>query len=99
MKLASRLFALSLLACATFALAQTTGQTPRWQTLPPKPAPYPGETHGFAEIGGIKLYYAIAGTDTGQPAVVLLHGGLANSDYWTNQVRAPGAAPSRYRGR
>jgi pimeloyl-ACP methyl ester carboxylesterase len=58
---------------------------PPWQTLPPTPAPVPGETTGYAAVDGIKLYYATIGT--GSP-VVLLHGGLANSDYWGNQVRA-----------
>ena len=58
---------------------------PRWQTLPPTPAPVAGETTGFAAVNGIRLYYAMIGS--GAP-VVLLHGGLANSDYWGDQVRA-----------
>jgi pimeloyl-ACP methyl ester carboxylesterase len=57
----------------------------RWQTLPPTPAPIAGEKSGFAKVNGINLYYATIGM--GRP-VVLLHGGLANSDYWGNQVRA-----------
>jgi pimeloyl-ACP methyl ester carboxylesterase len=57
----------------------------RWETLPPTPAPVSGETSGHAEVNGIKLYYAIIGS--GSP-VVLLHGGLGNSDYWGNQVKA-----------
>lgn len=57
----------------------------RWQTLPPTPAPVAGEKHGFAEVNGIRLYYATIGS--GSP-VILLHGGLANSDYFGNQVRA-----------
>jgi pimeloyl-ACP methyl ester carboxylesterase len=57
----------------------------RWQTLPPTPAPVPGETKGIANVNGIHLFYATIGS--GKP-VVLLHGGLANSDYWGNQVRA-----------
>ncbi len=58
---------------------------PRWLTLPATPAPVAGETTGFASVNGIKLYYASVGDG---PPVVLLHGGLANSDYWGNQVRA-----------
>jgi pimeloyl-ACP methyl ester carboxylesterase len=59
--------------------------TERWQTLPPTPPPIAGETKGIAEVDGIRLFYATIGSG---PAVVLLHGGLANSDYWGNQVRA-----------
>ena len=56
-----------------------------WETLPPTPPPVPGEHIGHARINGISLYYAVIGH--GSP-VVLLHGGLANSDYWGNQVKA-----------
>jgi len=66
-------------------LAMPCFATERWQTLPPTPPPVPGETRGFANVNGIHLFYATIGT--GKP-VVLLHGGLANSDYWGNQVRA-----------
>jgi pimeloyl-ACP methyl ester carboxylesterase len=59
--------------------------TERWQTLPPTPAPIQGETTGTAAVNGIALFYATIGQG---PPVVLLHGGLANSDYWGNQVRA-----------
>src|ERR1700730_6484593 len=58
---------------------------PLWQTLPPTPAPVPGEYTGHAKVNGISLYYATIGH--GSP-VVLLHGGLANSDYWGNQIKA-----------
>jgi pimeloyl-ACP methyl ester carboxylesterase len=57
----------------------------RWQTLPPTPAPVAGEKTGYADVNGIKLFYATIGI--GRP-VVLLHGGLANSDYWGQQVHA-----------
>jgi pimeloyl-ACP methyl ester carboxylesterase len=58
---------------------------PLWRTLPPTPAPVPGEHIGHAKVNGISLYYATIGH--GSP-VVLLHGGLANSDYWGNQIKA-----------
>ena len=58
---------------------------PRWQTLPPTPPPVAGATSGYASVDGIRLYYATIGSG---PPVVLLHGGLANSDYWGHQVRA-----------
>ena len=40
---------------------------------------------GYANINGIRIYYALYGQ--GSP-VILLHGGLANSDYWGNQIGA-----------
>jgi pimeloyl-ACP methyl ester carboxylesterase len=58
---------------------------PLWQILPPTPASVPGEHSGHAKVNGIDLYYAMIGH--GSP-VVLLHGGLANSDYWGNQIKA-----------
>jgi pimeloyl-ACP methyl ester carboxylesterase len=57
----------------------------RWQALPPTPAPVPGLHTGHAKLDGISLFYAEIGH--GSP-VVVLHGGLANSDYLGNQVRA-----------
>jgi pimeloyl-ACP methyl ester carboxylesterase len=57
----------------------------RWQTLPPTPAPVRGLHTGHAKLDGISLFYGEIGH--GSP-VVVLHGGLANSDYLGNQVRA-----------
>ena len=56
-----------------------------WETLPPTPPPVAGEHTAHAKVNGINLYYATIGQ--GSP-VVLLHGGLANSDYWGEQVKA-----------
>lgn len=55
----------------------------RWQHLPATPAPVAALTPGYASVNGIQLYYATVGK--GSP-VVLLHGGLANSDYWGKQI-------------
>jgi pimeloyl-ACP methyl ester carboxylesterase len=57
--------------------------TERWETLPPTPAPIPTDRGGLADVNGIKIHYAIYGQ--GSP-VIMLHGGLANADYWGNQV-------------
>jgi pimeloyl-ACP methyl ester carboxylesterase len=57
----------------------------RWQALPPTPAPVPGLHPGHAQLDGISLFHAEIGHG---PPVVVLHGGLANSDYLGNQVRA-----------
>jgi pimeloyl-ACP methyl ester carboxylesterase len=66
-------------------LPLSANATERWQTLPPTPAPIADELTDYAAVNGIRLYYATIGTG---PPVVLLHGGLANSDYWGNQVAA-----------
>jgi pimeloyl-ACP methyl ester carboxylesterase len=60
----------------------------RWGTLPPTPAPIASDRSGEAKANGIKIRYAIYGH--GSP-VIFLHGGLANSDYWGNQVPAVAA--------
>jgi pimeloyl-ACP methyl ester carboxylesterase len=75
-------------ALAAFALtalfAFCASAAERWNALPPLlPMPAP-EQSGYAPVNGIKMYYAIYGE--GDP-ILLIHGGLANSDYWANQVR------------
>jgi pimeloyl-ACP methyl ester carboxylesterase len=57
----------------------------RWETLPPTPAPLATDRSGETEANGIKIHYAMYGQGT---PVIFLHGGLANSDYWGNQVPA-----------
>ena len=58
---------------------------PQWMTLPPTPTLPTAERSGTAPVNGIKIWYAVFGH--GDP-VILLHGGLANSSYWGNQVKA-----------
>jgi pimeloyl-ACP methyl ester carboxylesterase len=55
----------------------------RWETLPPTPVPIAADRAGHAQVNGISIYYAVYGH--GSP-VIFLHGGLANTDYWGNQV-------------
>ena len=74
----------SLLLLLLMPLRAAMGQA-LWQTLPPTPAPVAGAHTGHVQVNGISLYYAVVGH--GAP-VVLLHGGLANSDYWGLQVAA-----------
>jgi len=62
--------------------------TELWETLPPTPAPIPTDRDGEIEANGIKIHYAIYGD--GSP-VIFLHGGLANTNYWGNQVPAVAA--------
>ena len=59
--------------------------TERWEMLPPTPALIQSERSGQADANGISIHYAVYGQ--GSP-VILLHGGLANADYWGNQIKA-----------
>jgi pimeloyl-ACP methyl ester carboxylesterase len=54
-------------------------------TLPPTPALPTPQKSGRAPVNGISIFYATFGS--GDP-VLLLHGGLANSDYWGHQIPA-----------
>jgi len=58
---------------------------PQWLTLPPTPSlPTPAKS-GYAPVNGIKIWYAVFGRGT---LVILLHGGLANANYWGELVPA-----------
>jgi pimeloyl-ACP methyl ester carboxylesterase len=59
-----------------------------WERLPPTPALPKPERSGFTPVNCIRLWYAVFGH--GSP-VILLHGGLANSNYWGFQI--PALAP------
>jgi pimeloyl-ACP methyl ester carboxylesterase len=72
---------------ATFVIllvAAGSHAEPQWMTLPPTPSLPKAAQSGYAPVNRIKIWYAAFGG--GQP-VILLHGGLANADYWGNQVR------------
>ena len=56
-----------------------------WMVLPPTPTLPTPTKGGLAPVNGIHVWYADFGKG---PPVILLHGGLANSDYWGLQVRA-----------
>jgi pimeloyl-ACP methyl ester carboxylesterase len=77
-----------LVAAVGFVVAFATTSAraePRWMTLPPTPGLPAAVTSGTAPVNGIKIWYAVFGH--GEP-VILLHGGLANANYWGGQVRA-----------
>src|SRR5229473_4359560 len=61
------------------------GAAEPWEMLPPTPAPIPAERSGQVSANGISIHYAVYGQ--GSP-VILLHGGLANGDYWGSQIQA-----------
>ncbi len=58
---------------------------PQWMNLPPTPTLPEAVQSGRAPVSGIRIWYATFGH--GEP-VILLHGGLANANYWGNLVRA-----------
>lgn len=58
---------------------------PLWLQLPPTPTLPAAKESGYTIIHGAKIWYAVYGH--GDP-VILLHGGLANSNYWGSLVRA-----------
>lgn len=75
-------FLMAILAlCATTA---AHAEQP-WIVLPPTPTLPQPAVSGYASVDGIMIWYAEFGR--GEP-VLLLHGGLANSNYWGKQVRA-----------
>ena len=60
-----------------------------WEQLPMPPAMPAANDTGSVQSAGASIYYARYGTPKGAP-VILLHGGMGNSDHWANQV--PGLA-------
>src|ERR1700754_3388121 len=58
---------------------------PQWLSLPPTPTLPKATQSGLAPVNGVRIWYAVFGR--GEP-VIMLHGGLANSNYWGHQVRA-----------
>lgn len=67
-------------------LAGVAQAEPPWLTLPPTPRlPDNAIKSGYAQVNGVKIWYSVFGQ--GKP-VILLHGGLANSNYWGRLVPA-----------
>ena len=78
-----------LMLCSCLVTVPVAAQ--RYLQLPPTPAPVPGLRAADAPVNGIRLHYATLAAeraDAALPPVVLLHGGLANGQYWGQQVRA-----------
>ena len=57
----------------------------QWAQLPPTPDLPKPERSGMTAVDGIRLWYAVFGA--GSP-VVLVHGGMGNSNYWGLQIPA-----------
>ncbi|MGE5145274.1 MAG: alpha/beta fold hydrolase [Candidatus Eiseniibacteriota bacterium] len=80
MRRLSLVFALLLTGFAAPAWAEQP-----WLVIPPTPSLPKPVASGYAPVNGIRLWYATFGK--GAP-VILLHGGLSNSNYWGHQVPA-----------
>ena len=74
-----------ILCLVTFLGASAAQAADPWMVLPPTPILPKAAHSGYAPVNGIKIWYAEFGK--GEP-VILLHGGLANSNYWGLQVPA-----------
>jgi pimeloyl-ACP methyl ester carboxylesterase len=67
-------------------ITSESGRTvPAWLTLPPTPDLPTPLRQGLTRVNGIPIFYAQFGKG---PQVLLLHGGLANSNYWGEQIRS-----------
>ncbi len=79
---------LTALAIGIFAITgygPQAGAAELWKTLP-APLPTPGaKATGYANVNGAEIYFTIYGS--GEP-LILLHGGLGNTDYWGGQIAA-----------
>jgi pimeloyl-ACP methyl ester carboxylesterase len=56
-----------------------------WLTLPATPSLPPATRSELATVNGVQVFFAQFGAG---PHMLLLHGGLANSNYWGHQVAA-----------
>lgn len=74
----------ALTSWLSFISAAATAAVPQWLILPPTPTLPKAMSSGYAPVDGVRIWYAEFGH--GSP-VILLHGGLANAEYWGNQVR------------
>jgi pimeloyl-ACP methyl ester carboxylesterase len=70
---------------ATGHAGKPRAERPRWLTLPLPPAMPKADDQGSVEVAGAKIFYTIYGK--GDP-VVLLHGGLGNSEHFGFQLPA-----------
>ena len=79
---------LTALAIGIFAITGSgpeAGAVELWKTLP-APIPTPrAKAMGYANVNGAEIFFTIHGS--GEP-LILLHGGLGNTDYWGSQIAA-----------
>lgn len=79
---------MAVLTVGVFAIAGAETETEvveLWKTLPaPLPAPV-ADTTTYIKVNGVEIYCTIQGD--GEP-LILLHGGLGNTEYWGGQIAA-----------
>jgi pimeloyl-ACP methyl ester carboxylesterase len=63
---------------------QQKARNQAWLSLPPTPDLPRASRSGLAQVNQTSIFYAQFGEG---PPVLLLHGGLANSNYWGHQVK------------
>jgi pimeloyl-ACP methyl ester carboxylesterase len=72
--------------CAAPERALAADANAQWRSLPATPQlPQPASS-GFAAVNGIRLWYAEYGVKRGGVPVLLLHGGLASSNYFGHLI-------------
>ncbi|MGB9367306.1 MAG: alpha/beta hydrolase [Xanthobacteraceae bacterium] len=81
--MAVRALSACVFACFLVSVPNASAQQ-RWLTLPPTPDLPRAVESGSVQSDGARIWYATFGRG---PAVTLLHGGLANSNYWGLQIR------------
>ncbi len=70
---------------ATVSLATSALADDAWMSIPVPPAMPEAVESGQADVNGISMYYATYG-DAGGTPILMIHGGLAHADIWSNQV-------------
>jgi alpha-beta hydrolase superfamily lysophospholipase len=77
--------ALLAIALIWSPIASNVSSVPRWETVPAEQPSLAVAMEGYVDHDGARIWYGTAGK--GEP-VVLLHGGMASSLSWGNQVPA-----------
>ncbi|CAF0989557.1 unnamed protein product [Adineta ricciae] len=82
----NRSFICFFLFISSIEIIHTNDQIYPWLNLPSTPSlPHPNQGH-FLQLTNHRLWYNICGQSIHSP-VLFLHGGLANSDYWSLQIQ------------
>lgn len=75
----------ALLLSAMALLGHSAHADDRWMSIPQVQEMPRAENSGLANVNGISMYFAIYGTATGTP-ILMIHGGLAHADIWAPEV-------------
>lgn len=75
------------IAIAAILTATAAQAEDRWISIPEAPEMPAAAQSGTTSVNGIDMYYATYGDEGGTP-VLMIHGGLAHGDIWSEQVSA-----------